>query len=365
MATSQIRRLQKRVAVFAGVAVVLAVWLVLRPDPSSGTTDQSLPLLLPNFDGEAVRKIVIARVDPEDPEAGEQLTLLRRGAKDWVLSDRFDHPVLSASIERLFEELGGARDRGLATDRADTFDRYRPSTGWKTLRLEDGSGKLIASVDMGRVERGDLFTRVDQGGTTRVHRVSGLRPALAPTEAVSWIDTQMWPGNLEAKTMVRLDLDRRAQPGGELVRLVKRGLPESRIQLVVPPTDPEDEKKVWYLLAPDPPGDADTFEVEDLARGFAGLLIADVVGRSTTPDQEAAFGFDKPTTIATFYADVGEQVVPHTLTIGAKHAEKDAWYARVEGRGFQYLVSSGHALDRLRNLGGSDLRASTEGSGGG
>jgi hypothetical protein len=348
MAHAPTRKLERRNVILALVAIALGAVLVLRPAPTRGVSMEELPALLPGLDTSAVREIEIVREDPAGPDQGERLRIVRKDVTSWTLPDRFDHPALPNTAERLLDALAGARDRGTVTTRADTFDRYRPTTGWKIVRVKDAAGKVLADLALGRSERADLLVRVGQGDGARIARVARLRPSVAPVTTSSWIETQLWPGNLRSASMVRLDLDRRAQEGGTLVGLVKRGASGDGLGLVAPAIDADAPDRVWWMYQPEPGADADTLEVEDRGRSFTGLVAEDVVASTAAADADAGMGFAKPELVATFYAQEGSQVRAHQLTVGGRHPDRDAWYVKVEGRPFIYLVGAGHALTSLR-----------------
>lgn len=346
MSRSPTKTLERRNLLLAGLAVLLGLWLIFRPEPARGVALDDLPALLPGLDTSAVRTIEITRTDPDKPDAPESIRVARKDLVSWVLPDRFDHPVLPNTAERLLDALVGARDRGTVTTRADTFDRYRPVTGWKSVRLLDGEGAELAALDMGRAERSDLLVRMGVGEKGRIVRVANLRPSVAPTAASAWIETQLWPGTLRAASLVELVLDRTAA-GGPRIVVVKRGLTIEGLPVPSPAADPDQPELVWTMVQPEL-ADADTTVVEDIGRAFTGLVADDVVAAASAADG-ATYGFDKPEVVATFYEQDGAQAKAHRLEVGKKADDKDAWYVRVDGRPFVYLVSAGHNLGRLRS----------------
>ena len=342
MERTAIRRLQRRNVVLALLAAALAAVVLLRPEPTRGVALDDLPHLLPDLDTAAVREIEIERKDPAG--GSERVRVVRRDVTTWVLPDRFDHEALPNVAERLLDALADARDRGTITDRAETFERYRPANGWKSVRLKDAAGKVLAEVALGGTERADLVVRVGPGEGSRIARVARLRASAAPTAASAWIETQLWPGTLRSASMVRLDLDRSAK-GGPRITLVKRGVSAEGLGVPSPALDPDAPEKTWWLAEPAPGGEADALAVEDRGRSFTGLVAMDVVAGAAAEDP--AMGFGTPELVATFHAQEGPKVVAHTLTVGARHPDKDAWYVRVGGRPFVYLVGAGHAMDSL------------------
>ncbi|MCA9316553.1 MAG: DUF4340 domain-containing protein [Planctomycetes bacterium] len=346
MGRSPTRTLERRNLVLAGLAVVLGLWLLFRPEPARGVALDDLPALLPGLDTSAVRTIEIVRTDPGKPDAPETIRVARKELTTWVLPDRFSHPVLPNTAERLLDALAGARSRGTVTTRADTFERYRPSTGWKSVRLLDGAGGVLAALDLGRPDRSDLLVRMGEGDQARIVRVANLRPSVAPTVASAWIETQLWPGTLRSASMVELELDH-AGTGGPHIVVVKRGVTAEGLPVPSPAVDPDQPEKLWTLVQPQL-ADADTSVVEDIGRAFTGLVADDVVAAAGTAE-DATYGFDQPEVVATFYEQDGAQAKAHRLEVGKKADDKDAWYVRVDGRPFVYVVGAGHNLGRLRS----------------
>ncbi len=346
MERTPVRVLERRNLILGGLAVLLGLWLILRPEPARGVALDALPKLLPDLDPSAVREIDIESTDPERPDSPERVRVQRRDLTSWVLPDRYDHPVLPNAAERLLDAIADARDRGTVTSRADTFERYRPSTGWKSVTLKDGAGRTLARLDLGRSDRSDLLVRLGEGAGARIARVARLRPSVAPTRMTEWIETQLWPGTLRSATLVRLDLDRTAS-GGKRVVAVKHGITAEGLGVASPPIDADAPERLWSLIEPSP-AEADRLAIEEIGRAFTGLVVADVVAAESSAG-EATFGFDKPDLVAVFHELVGDKVTAHRLVVGARAADKDAWYVRVEGRPFVYLVESGHNLSRLRS----------------
>jgi hypothetical protein len=304
-----------------------------------------LPALLPGLDTAAVRTIEVVRTDPAKPDAPERVRVARKDLTSWVLPDRFDHPVLPNTAERLLDALLAARDRGTVTARADTFERYRPATGWKTVRLTDAAGGVIASLDLGRTDRNDVLVRLGEGDAARIARVANLRASVAPTAASAWIETMLWPGTLRSATMIQMVLDRTTS-GGPRIVVVKRGVTAEGLPVPSPAVDADAPDKLWTVVEPTL-ADADRLVVEDIGRAFTGLVADDVVAAADASDA-ATYGFDKPELVATFYEQDGSKARSHRLELGKRVEGKDAWYVRVEGRPFVYMVGAGHNVTKLR-----------------
>ena len=110
MATTRLKRLERRTLILAGLAVLLIVALIIRPDRTRGASTSSLPELLPAFDRDAVAELSIVQQDPDDEDKKETIHLARRG-DDWIMPDRYAHPVLPGTVDGLLDALEGARSR--------------------------------------------------------------------------------------------------------------------------------------------------------------------------------------------------------------------------------------------------------------
>ena len=357
MATTRLKRLQLRTLIFSGLALALLAVVLFRPGTTQDLSLDSFPELLPSFDRDKVAQLSIVQQDPDDPDKRESVALKRRG-DSWVLADRFDHPVQAATVDNLLDALEGARLKKIVTERENTFEKYRPSTGWIHIAARDAAGGALADVAMGRAESTDLFVRIEDQGKTKIARTTKLRPSSAPLSTTSWIETRIWPGSLDATSMVRLDIDKR-KSGGELVTVVKRGSDSAKLQADVPPEDPDDKdkKRVWWMTSP-AMGDARTLEVEDRARSFTGFVVADVVAQASDADL-AKYGFDKPAAVVTFWHMQGDAVVKHTLELGGQNEAKDAWFVRSPDRNWIYRAQAGHMITSLR-ASASELAAPVE-----
>ena len=101
--------------------------------------------------------------------------------------------------------------------------------------------------------------------------------------------------------------------------------------------------------------DADTFEVQDVARAATGLLVDDVVASGVTATDAAKYGLDKPEVVVTLYEAVDDTIRQHVLILGKQTEAKDSWYVQRKGAPWVYTVAAGKNVNSLRTEPGALL----------
>ena len=343
MARTRVQKLERRLIVFAALAVVFGGILLFRPSTVTGISSDSLALLVPEFEKEAVRKIELSQQAPGAEAA--KVVRLEKTSQGWVLPERFGYAALPGSVARLLDDVADARERSSVTRRAETFDKYRGGDGWVDLKMTDGAGKALVDMKIGRADRTDVFVRLKRGDGEEVVRAINLRPRLASVDSKSWIETQLWSSGLKASSVVRIDMISKDAP--QPISVVKRGASSEKLGVTVPDKDPEVVEKVWWMLSPQTT-DADTFEVQDVARSVTGMLVEDIVARAQSAADDAKYGFDKPEVRVKVWTEDGDVVTSHEMVVGAQNEARDAWFVRRMDAPWVYEVATGKNINALR-----------------
>ncbi len=333
--SSHLRNLERRLILFGGLAVVLGAALALMPDASTSVKKESLPLVFDGFDTDDVVRVELTR-------GKRKLILQDAGEGRWHLDSHFRYP-LSAAPKSLLDAIASARITSEVTGRKETFGKYAGSLGWIEVATVDNRGQETVRFAIGRYTYPETFLRLGTGKDQRIVKATSISETEASLEVRSWIETRMWP-RLSSSKFVRIDVEQRRD--NRTITIARRGESPADVEMAVPAADPKGGKLYWM----DSPvkGDAKKLSVEDLTREFTGMLIHSVVAGSTTPNEDAKFGFDDPEIIATLYHRAGESVHKHKLIVGKREPGTERWWVRRGGSSWVFLVDASSGVSRMR-----------------
>lgn len=336
MALSRLKRLERRNYGLAGLALILGAILIFRAPESQAIKEESYARVFPDFDVERAQRI---RIEVLGADAPEVLELARMDGQRWTLASHADHPVPDGREMRVLDAMRKLRTKGLVTTRSETFDQYADTKGWTRITVLDVQGTSMAEVDLGRVTDAwpERFIRVGEGEDARVLRALGLDGGGIEPDVATWIEPRLFP-TLSADDVVRIDIRQPAH--GRTITLVRRGADPIDVELEnVPPVDPEDPDKVWWLASPpEQAGDAETDRVENLIRSFTGARVSDIAGGHASAEERERYGLDAPDAVVTARVRTGNTLARHELTLGAPTDASDTRYAQRGGSSFVYAL---------------------------
>jgi hypothetical protein len=322
---SKLKTLQRRNAILGGLVVLLLVGVILQAPGSGATTTDALPLLFPDFKGDLARRIEIVEPATEAGQPPKRLVLARQGTGRWVAENRSGYPIKPSGEQRLLDNLEIMRTRKLVTTREETFAKYAPSNGWRTVKVVGEGNKILAAFSIGKSAQPypEVFVLTDVDGKPSVLQTLNVTADMVSPDIDSWVDARLWP-DLLSDQMIRVDLE---QPEDKSrIVIAKRGESPADVEVGVPEVD-KDGKLVWWMLEPKE-GDADTDRTENLARAFTGLRLEDVVAESDNAETLAKYGLDKPRAKVRIYFKGVEEVTKKEILIGGKNPAGDAFYVK-------------------------------------
>lgn len=352
--SNHLRTLTRRNLILGGIAVVLAIILMVRDDGTTSVDRSALPLAFPGFNAESVRRVELRQPGAGDAAAKSIRLELTSGGGAWTLASHHDYPT-QAGASRLLDAIAGARLRGEITKRKETFAKYADDSGWIDVTLTDLQGAETLSFGIGRYAYPETFLRLGSGDDQRVVKVLNLSPGAARVDAGSWIETRIWPG-LTASDAIRIDVEQREDK--RVLSFIKRGQEAADVETESPALIESQPDKIWWMATPDV-GDAKKLAVEDLVRAFTGVLIEDVVAGDASGADAATYGLDEPTTVVRLWTlPEGGSVEKSTLVVGKRVEGKEQWYARREGARWVFTVNA-TSLGRMHQM-PADFRAPVE-----
>ena len=343
--SSRLRRLTHRNMILAGCVVVLGIVLAVRADTVTSVDRENLPAVFPDLQQDQIRRIELSRDGPNGPER-IQLEAAS-GGNSWALTSHHRFPT-QAGAARLLDAVAAARDRGVATQRQDMFERFAGDGGWIRVKLTDLQGRETHNFAIGNYKYPETFIRLGAAPEERVIRALNLSPGVARTDVRSWIETRLWP-KLSSNNAVRIDVEQRRDE--RTITLVKRGTSEADAGMAIPPKAGAEEgakDEGWYMASPEP-GEGKSIATEDLLRQFTGILIEDIVAGDAEGNAAVSYGFDKPELVVTLWHRVGDRVTKNVLLVGDKVEGKDEWYVQRKGARWVFTVGAS-SLSRMRQM---------------
>lgn len=286
---TKVESLKRRNYVFGGVAVLLALGIVLRSSETSVIRPEAQPSLFPDVKTEDVRSILIQHV----PKAGEEPSSSRRGPEEirivregdlaWVIPTSFGYPADPDKVNRFLEDLQGARRKAFLTSREETFDKYAGDDGWTHVEIQGAGGAPLATFDLGRSPSWpECYVRIEEGDEPVVVRAWNLTPDKARLSLDAWAEVRLWSG-LSLADVERIEVFQREEKG--TLSFVR--------EEQVAENEDEVSKIVWKMVAPKTEV-AVTPTVEGLIRSFTGMRLEDVVSAEQDEAAETHYGLAEP-----------------------------------------------------------------------
>lgn len=269
---TRVESLRRRNLVLAGIAVLLAVFLFVRPSATSVVRPEAYPRLFPAFQVGDARAIVLERLpakgETEPPEGPSTLKIVREGDAAWVVASAQGYPASLDKVTRFLEDIVAAKRKGVVTVRVDTFDEYAGYDGWIDVKVLGVGDQPLASFQVGKSPVwGEGYVRIDEQGRPAVLTALNLGAEKARVALDSWVEPRLFP-DLTLPDVTRLDVVQRDE---------KTTLSFRREEEKTGEGEEAGTKTVWKMVAPREEV-ADAGKVEDLIRSLSGVRLRDVVG---------------------------------------------------------------------------------------
>jgi hypothetical protein len=316
--------LVRRNFAFGVLAAGLAVFVLMR---SSGATSvrakDDLPATFPGFDPDAVRRVEVSRTTKKDDKTvTDQVRLVSDDGKVWTIDTAWGYPADVSRVRAFLDKVKGSREKGIATENAQKFASFGGADGFTDVKVDGANGATLAKFGVGKGNAAglwsDSFLRVDVGGGSKSPRVvvaTDFQSGAVGADLAGWLEQRLFPG--AATTDVsKIEM---AQPAKDRTIVLEKGVRGEK--------DTEDP---WKMTKPEE-GKVGSQAAANLARGFTGLFLSEVVDGTVGPEADAKYGFDKPEAVVTVTGreeKAGAAAPTWTIVIGKKVEGKEHRYVR-------------------------------------
>jgi hypothetical protein len=332
------RSLLRRNAVLAALAAVLLAVVLLRPGGATSVREKDdLPAAFPDFSPDAARRVEVTRTTKKDGKpATERVRLVSDDGRTWTIDTAWGYPADAGRVRSFLEKVKGSREKGVATENPEKFAAFGGADGFTEVTIDGEKGAPLARFGVGKGNAAglwsDSYLRVDAGGSAASPRVvvaTDFQSGSVGTDLPGWLEQRLFPGAATAD-VTRIEIVQPAKENRTIV--LEKGVRGEK--------DTEDP---WAMTQPQQ-GKVGSQAAGNLARGFTGLFLSEVVDGATGPEADAKYGFDKPEAIVTVTGRPEKEGAPAPtwkVVVGKKVEGKEHRYVRrfLDGKEEPYVFT--------------------------
>jgi uncharacterized protein DUF4340 len=329
--------LVRRNLVLGGLAAVLVAVVALRPGGATSVREKDdLPATFPDFAPDAARRVEVSRTTKKDGKpVTEEIRLVSDDGKAWTIDTAWGYPADAGRVRSFLDKVKGSREKGAATENAQKFAAFGGADGFTEVKVDGAKGAPLVKFAVGKGNAAglwsDSYLRVDLGGSkpgSRVVVATDFQSGAVGTDLPGWLEQRLFPG-ASTGDVTRIEI---VQPAKERTIVLEKGARGEK--------DTEDP---WTMKSPQE-GKVGSQAAGNLARGFTGLFLSEVVDGTAGPEVDAKYGFDKPEAVVTATGRAEKEgAPPHTwkLVVGKKVEGKEHRYVRraIDGKDQSYVFT--------------------------